>query len=65
MTIGKGKACEFEIFIKLLCTCNIEDNIVLTALDLKKGKKNQYQIGIKAKTGINNNDRSRRINGRS
>jgi len=52
ITIEKGKACEFEIFIKPLCTCNIEDNIVLTTLNQKKGKENQYQIGIKATTEI-------------
>ena len=59
ITIGKGKACEFEIFIKPLCTCNIEDNIILTSLDPKKGKENQYQIGIKTTTENNNNIRSR------
>ena len=42
ITIEKGKACEFEIFIKPLCTCSIEDNIVLTSLNPKKGKENQY-----------------------
>lgn len=52
VTIEKGKACEFEVFIKPLCTCNIDENIVLIALDLKKGKEIQHQIGIKATTVI-------------
>ena len=44
MTIEKGKACEFEIFIKPLCTCYIEDNIVLTSLNPKKGKENNIKL---------------------
>ena len=52
ISLQKGKACEFEIYITPLCTCNIDDSIVLTALDLKGANEYQYQIGIKAKTII-------------
>ncbi|KAL7721960.1 Protein serine/threonine kinase [Entamoeba marina] len=38
ITIPKGKACEFEIFIKPLCTCKINDQIMLISVDLSKGK---------------------------
>ncbi|KAL7720454.1 Tyrosine kinase [Entamoeba marina] len=38
ITIPKGKAIEFEIFIKPLCTCKINDQIMLISVDLTKGK---------------------------
>ncbi|KAL7713823.1 Protein serine/threonine kinase [Entamoeba marina] len=38
ITIPKGKAVEFEIFIKPLCTCKINDQIMLISVDLTKGK---------------------------
>ena len=44
MTIKKGKACEFEIFIKPSCTCNIEDNIVLTTLNSENNQLNDVLI---------------------
>ncbi|KAL7721444.1 Protein kinase domain containing protein [Entamoeba marina] len=37
ISIKKGKACEFEIFIKPLCTCKINDQIMLISVDLSKG----------------------------
>ena len=50
VTIGKWKACEFEIFIKSLCTYNVEDNVLLSSLDLNKVKF--IIIGIKASKEI-------------
>ncbi|ELP87898.1 protein serine/threonine kinase, putative [Entamoeba invadens IP1] len=38
ITLKKGEACEFEIFIRPLCTSNTEDSINLVTLDMKKGK---------------------------
>ncbi|KAL7721220.1 Protein serine/threonine kinase [Entamoeba marina] len=38
ISIPKGKAVEFEIFIKPLCTCSIIDQIMLISADLSKGK---------------------------
>ncbi|KAL7712487.1 Protein serine/threonine kinase [Entamoeba marina] len=50
ITIKKGEACEFEIFIKPLCTCKIDDKIVIVALDIHKGEELTAEIGIKANT---------------
>ena len=55
MTIEKGKACEFEIFIKPLCTCDINnDQIAINyqILNSKDNRINQSIIGIKYKTEI-------------
>ena len=51
-TIPKGKALEFEVFLRPLCTCSIKDKIMLTTLDMKTAKENHYEIGIKAKTEL-------------
>ena len=51
-TIPKGKAIEIEIFIKPLCTCTINDKIILTTLDIKKGEEKQYEIDIHTKTEL-------------
>jgi len=51
ITISKGEACEFEIFIKPLCTCNIiNDQIVINyqKLNSKDNKINQLSIPIKS-----------------
>ncbi|KAL7717778.1 Protein serine/threonine kinase [Entamoeba marina] len=37
-SVKDGKAIEFEIFIKPLCTCKINDQIMLISVDLSKGK---------------------------
>jgi len=52
MTIKKGESCEFEIFIKPLCTCHIKVEIMIVALDLKKGKQFTYPIKFEAITQI-------------
>ncbi|KAL7714433.1 Protein serine/threonine kinase [Entamoeba marina] len=38
ITIPKGKACEFEILVKPLCTCKINDQIMLISVDFKQSK---------------------------
>ncbi|ELP88790.1 protein serine/threonine kinase, putative [Entamoeba invadens IP1] len=51
-TIPKGKAIEFEVFLKPLCSCQIDDIIVLFSSILKKGVISEVRIQIKAKTLI-------------
>ncbi|KAL7720822.1 Protein serine/threonine kinase [Entamoeba marina] len=50
ITIPKGKAVEFEIFIKPLCTCKINDQFVIIALDIYTCEELISEIGIKAQT---------------
>ncbi|ELP92022.1 protein serine/threonine kinase, putative [Entamoeba invadens IP1] len=50
VTLKKGIACEFEIFIKPVCTCNIHSNIVAIALDLETGKQIDEKIEVSAVT---------------
>ncbi|ELP92440.1 protein serine/threonine kinase, putative [Entamoeba invadens IP1] len=50
ITLKKGIACEFEIFIKPICTCVIHENILAIALDLKTGEQISEKIIVKAKT---------------
>ncbi|KAL7717563.1 Protein serine/threonine kinase [Entamoeba marina] len=52
ITLKKGKACEFEIYIKPLCTCSIDEHIMLIALDMNKGIQYDIEIPIKMKTEI-------------
>ncbi|ELP90212.1 protein kinase, putative, partial [Entamoeba invadens IP1] len=51
-TIPKGKAIEFEVFLKPLCSCQIDDIIVLISSNLKKGEISNMHISIKAKTQL-------------
>ncbi|ELP87955.1 protein serine/threonine kinase, putative [Entamoeba invadens IP1] len=50
MTIPKGKAIEFEVFLTPNYSCNIEDKIVLISANLKKGETSQLYIETKAET---------------
>ncbi|ELP92044.1 protein serine/threonine kinase, putative [Entamoeba invadens IP1] len=50
VNLKSGEACEFEIFIKPLCSCNIEEKIVCVGLDIKKGVETTENITINAKT---------------
>ena len=49
-SLRKGEACEFEIFIKPLCSCQLEDEIRLIVLDIKEGKERQLPMKILIKT---------------
>ncbi|ELP89119.1 fibroblast growth factor receptor 1 precursor, putative, partial [Entamoeba invadens IP1] len=50
MTIPKGKAIEFEVFLTPNYSCIIEDKIVLVSANLKKGETSQIYIETKAET---------------
>ncbi|EDR22739.1 protein serine/threonine kinase, putative [Entamoeba dispar SAW760] len=52
ITIDKGKAVEFSIFIQPLCTTTVVDSLVLLGLDMKKGKQYEARIGISFKTEL-------------
>ncbi|ELP85515.1 protein serine/threonine kinase, putative [Entamoeba invadens IP1] len=48
VTLKQGKACEFELFIKPLCSCQIKENILVIALDIvtKTVLSNKLQIEV-------------------
>ena len=52
ISLKKGEACEFEIFIKPLCTCQLQEEITIIALDIKQGKENLISLPIKITTEI-------------
>ncbi|ELP93554.1 protein serine/threonine kinase, putative [Entamoeba invadens IP1] len=52
ITLKKGKAVEFEVFIRPLCTCSLHERIALVVLDLQKGKQFDVLISLKVKTTI-------------
>ena len=47
-----GKACEFEVFIKPLCSCELNDHIKIIALDIRKGKQLITEMPIHFNTEI-------------
>ena len=53
VTLKKNQACEFSVFIKPLCTCDINDKIYIITLDEKKNKEKMNDVGILFKTIIN------------
>ena len=50
ITLTKGKAFEFEVFIKPLCTCRLYEQIVISAVDIKTGEEHITHIKIRVKT---------------
>ncbi|ELP86331.1 protein serine/threonine kinase, putative, partial [Entamoeba invadens IP1] len=50
ITLKRGEACEFEIFIKPLCSCKIEENVMVTSLDITTGNVVNAKIGIDTTT---------------
>ncbi|ELP94573.1 protein serine/threonine kinase, putative [Entamoeba invadens IP1] len=50
VTLKKGEACEFEIFIQPLCTCKIEESVMITSLDITTGNVVNAKIGIDTTT---------------
>ena len=50
VTLKSGEACEFEIFVKPLCTSDLKDQIMIIALDIKKGKQYSLPFDIEYKT---------------
>ncbi|ELP88328.1 protein serine/threonine kinase, putative [Entamoeba invadens IP1] len=52
MTIPKGKALEFEVFLTPHCGGTIEDKIILISVCMKNGVTSQVEIQIKGETEI-------------
>ncbi|ELP89370.1 serine/threonine protein kinase HT1, putative [Entamoeba invadens IP1] len=50
VTLKPGYACEFEIFIKPLCTCVTKENVLVTSMNLATGNFETAKIGIKIET---------------
>ncbi|ELP87473.1 protein serine/threonine kinase, putative [Entamoeba invadens IP1] len=50
ITLSKGEACEFEIYITPLCCCNIKDGILVIGLDISKGVQYTEKIQIETQT---------------
>ncbi|ELP89019.1 protein serine/threonine kinase, putative [Entamoeba invadens IP1] len=50
ITLKKGEACEFEIFITPLCTFKIEDQLKVISLVMKTGEKFTEDIKMKIET---------------
>ncbi|ELP84163.1 protein serine/threonine kinase, putative [Entamoeba invadens IP1] len=50
VTLKKNEACEFEVFLKPICTCQIDDKIACISLDIYEGKEEVNFIKIIAKT---------------
>ncbi|ELP92028.1 protein serine/threonine kinase, putative [Entamoeba invadens IP1] len=50
ISLKKGEACEFEIFIKPLCSCEFEEYIMVIGLDIKTGVQYNEKIRIEKKT---------------
>ncbi|ELP88833.1 protein kinase, putative, partial [Entamoeba invadens IP1] len=44
VTVKKGYACEFEIFVTPQCTCKLLDQVICVSLDIHKGE--QYSTNI-------------------
>ncbi|ELP85490.1 protein serine/threonine kinase, putative [Entamoeba invadens IP1] len=57
VTLKQGKACEFELFIKPLCSCQIKENIMAIALDIVTGtvlsNKLQIEVNTEQSTKLN------------
>ncbi|ELP91491.1 protein serine/threonine kinase, putative [Entamoeba invadens IP1] len=50
LSLKPGYACEFEIFIKPLCTCSTKENIIITALDITTGVQENEKIRVNIET---------------
>ncbi|ELP91613.1 protein serine/threonine kinase, putative, partial [Entamoeba invadens IP1] len=50
VTLKRGDACEFEIFIKPLCSCYLEEDIMVIALDIETGVQYNEKIQIEVLT---------------
>ncbi|ELP86031.1 tyrosine protein kinase, putative [Entamoeba invadens IP1] len=50
VNLQSGEACEFEMFLTPICSCNIDDKITCVGLDIQKGLQMIQQIQISAKT---------------
>ena len=47
VVLKQGQACEFEVFVRPLCSCSVEDNVVISALFVSTGEEKQIPMKIK------------------
>ncbi|ELP91483.1 protein serine/threonine kinase, putative [Entamoeba invadens IP1] len=50
VSLKPGYACEFEIFIKPLCTCSTKEDVMITSLNLTTGIMENTKIHIELET---------------
>ncbi|ELP87958.1 protein serine/threonine kinase, putative [Entamoeba invadens IP1] len=50
VTLKKGEACEFELYIKPLCCCEIKEDIMVIALDIQSGIQTTQKITVETIT---------------
>ncbi|ELP86027.1 protein serine/threonine kinase, putative [Entamoeba invadens IP1] len=50
VSLKPGYACEFEIFIKPLCTCSTKEDVMITSLNLTTGTIENAKIQIEMET---------------
>ncbi|ELP92836.1 tyrosine protein kinase, putative [Entamoeba invadens IP1] len=50
VTLHKGEACEFEIFITPLCSCQINDKVADIALDITSGQQTTTSVTVNVTT---------------
>ncbi|ELP91786.1 protein serine/threonine kinase, putative [Entamoeba invadens IP1] len=46
VTLKKGEACEFEVFLTPFCTMKLHDEIMIVAMDIEKGEMSSVPISI-------------------
>ena len=52
VTLKPGEACEFEIFLKPLCTITLDENIIILSINIKKGIQHQTPLAFFANTEV-------------
>ena len=52
VTLKRGFACEFHVFVKPLCTCRIEDSIKVIVLNMSKGEQKEIEIPVRFETEL-------------
>ncbi|ELP87573.1 protein kinase, putative, partial [Entamoeba invadens IP1] len=50
MTIPRGKAIEFEVLLSPLCSCKIDDKMVLSSVNMAKGQTSEVLIPLMGMT---------------
>ena len=50
VSLGTGQACEFEIFLKPLCTCEIDDEISIVAIEYSTSIETIFSLNIQVYT---------------
>ncbi|EKE38509.1 hypothetical protein ENUP19_0229G0029 [Entamoeba nuttalli] len=52
VTIPKGKGCEFDVFVTPLCSCTVEDQMVITSKNIRTKIEQTCTIQISFKTKL-------------